>query len=85
MFAPGAPAGSFEFRIGSELAGIVDGEARRGPIDEPDVVVAADVKGFYWLFVERRWKGVKVKGDRELLEQLLDAAGAPAPLAPALA
>lgn len=85
VFAPGAPAGSFEFRIGSELAGIVDGEARRGPIDEPDVVVAADVKGFYWLFVERRWKGVKVKGDRELLEQLLDAAGAPAPLAPALA
>jgi DNA-binding HxlR family transcriptional regulator len=85
VFAPDAPAGSFEFRIGSELAGIVDGEARRGPIDEPDVVVAADVKGFYWLFVERRWKGVKVKGDRELLEQLLDAAGAPAPLTPALA
>jgi DNA-binding HxlR family transcriptional regulator len=84
VFAPGAPAGSFEFRIGSEVASIVDGVAHRGPIEEPDVVVEAEVDAFYWLFVERRWQGVKVNGDRDLVERLLDAATAPAPAAPAL-
>jgi DNA-binding HxlR family transcriptional regulator len=84
VFAPQAPAGSFEFRIGREVGGIVDGEARSGPIEEPDVVLAAAVDAFYWLFVERRWNGVEVTGDRELLEQLLDAAAAPASAAPAL-
>ena len=79
VFAPSAPAGSFEFRIGSEVAGIVDGEAQRGPIEEPDVVLEAGVEAFYWLFVERRWKGVKVTGDPDLVERLLDAASAPAP------
>ena len=79
VFAPAAPAGSFEFRIGSEVAGLVDGETVRGPIEDPDVVVEGAVDSFYWLFVERRWKGVKVKGDRELLERLLEAAGAPSP------
>jgi DNA-binding HxlR family transcriptional regulator len=78
VFAPASPAGSFEFRIGREVAGIVDGVAQRGPIADPDVVVESDVEAFYWLFVERRSKGVKVTGDRDLLEQLLDAAAAPA-------
>jgi DNA-binding HxlR family transcriptional regulator len=77
VFAPAAPAGSFEFRIGSEVASIVDGAAQRGPVEEPDVVVEAEVDAFYWLFVERRWQGVKVSGEHELLEQLLEAAGAP--------
>ena len=85
VFAPAAPAGSFEFRIGREIAGIVDAVAQRGTIEDPDVVVEAEVESFYWLFVERRWKGVKVKGDRALLAELLDAAGAPAPALPALA
>ena len=83
VFAPAAPVGSFEFRIGGEVASIVDGEARRGPIEEPDLIVEADVQAFYWLFVERRWKGVKVTGDRELLEGLLDAALARETPAPA--
>ena len=42
FFAPVAPDGSFEFRIGDEVAALVD--------------------------------GIDVEGDRELLEQLLDAA-----------
>ena len=79
VFAPVAPSGSFEFRIGSEVAGLVDGEAMRGAVDTPDVVVEGGVDSFYWLFVERRWDGVTVEGDRELLERLLDAAAAPAP------
>jgi DNA-binding HxlR family transcriptional regulator len=84
VFAPAAPAGSFEFRIGGEVAGIVDGEARQGSIESPDVVVEAPVNSFYWLVVERRWDGVKLEGDRELLERLLDAATAPAPAASVL-
>jgi DNA-binding HxlR family transcriptional regulator len=80
VFAPVAPPGSFEFRIGKEVAGLVDGEARRGSIEDPHVVVEGRVDAFYWLFVERRWQAVNVDGDRELLERLLDAAGAPDPL-----
>jgi len=72
VFAPVAPTGAFEFRIGEEVASLVDGEARPGPADQSDVVVEADTKSFYYLFVERRWDGVGVEGDRELLERLLD-------------
>jgi DNA-binding HxlR family transcriptional regulator len=79
VFAPVAPSGSFEFRVGGEVAGLVDGEAVRGSVHEPDVVVEGGVDSFYWLFVDRRWDGVKVEGDRELLERLFDAATAPAP------
>jgi DNA-binding HxlR family transcriptional regulator len=74
FFAPVAPDGSFEFRIGDERASLVDGEASPEPADDPDVVVEADPTAFYYLFVERRWDGVTVEGDRELLERLLDAA-----------
>jgi DNA-binding HxlR family transcriptional regulator len=85
VFAPVAPAGGFEFRIGTEVASILDGDARPGSIEQPDVIVEADVVGFYYLFVERRWEGVAVEGDRELLERLLDAAAAPVAGAPVAA
>jgi DNA-binding HxlR family transcriptional regulator len=79
VFAPVAPAGSFEFRIGGEVASLRDGEAQSGSIEDPDVVVeTADPACFYNLFVERAWDGVSVQGDRALLEKLLDAASAPA-------
>jgi DNA-binding HxlR family transcriptional regulator len=73
VFAPMAPDGSFEFRIGDEVAALVDGAARVGGVEQADVVVESDRKSFYYLFVERRWDGVTVHGDRELLERLLDA------------
>jgi len=79
VFAPIAPPGSFEFRFGTEVAGLVDAEPRRGSIENPDVLVEGGVEAFYWLFVEGRWEGVRVEGDRELLERLFDAAGAPTP------
>jgi DNA-binding HxlR family transcriptional regulator len=86
VFAPVAPAaGTFEFRIGGEVAHLVDGEAGPGPIELPDVIVEGDVECFYYLFVERRWDGVTVEGDRELLERLLDAAAHSATGAPVLA
>jgi len=83
VFAPVAPTGLFEFRVGDEVASLTDGEARPGPLDGADVVVSApDPAAFYHLFVERRWDGIEVEGDRELLERLLDAAAAPAAGAP---
>jgi DNA-binding HxlR family transcriptional regulator len=85
VLAPLAPAGGFEFRVGDELASVVDGEVRRGPLEQPDVVVETDAAGFYHLFAERRWDGVRVDGDRKLLERLLDAAAEPAASAPVAA
>jgi DNA-binding HxlR family transcriptional regulator len=79
VFAPVAPPGTFEFRVGGEVAFLRDGEGGAGPIEHPDVIVnAPDPASFYFLFVERNWDGVTVEGDRELLERLLDAASAPA-------
>ena len=74
FFAPVAPDGSFEFRIGDEVAAIVDGHAVAGPAVAPDAVLETSPAGFYYLFVERRWDGAEVEGDRALLERLLDAA-----------
>jgi DNA-binding HxlR family transcriptional regulator len=84
VFAPVAPDGTIEFRIGDEVASLVDGEARPGPAESPDVVIEAGNRSFYYLFVERLWDGVSVTGDRELLERLLDAV-APVPEAPVAA
>jgi DNA-binding HxlR family transcriptional regulator len=78
VFAPVAPPGSFEFRIGDEVATLVDGHAVAGAAAAPDVVVEAEPACFYQLFVARSWDGVTVEGDRALLERLLDAASAPA-------
>jgi DNA-binding HxlR family transcriptional regulator len=77
VFAPVAPAGRFEFHIGDEVASLVDSEAVAGAIENPDVVLEADPISFYFLFVERQWNGVTAEGDRELLDQLLDAAAPP--------
>jgi DNA-binding HxlR family transcriptional regulator len=83
VFAPVAPQGSFEFRVGDEVASLSDGEARPGPHEGADVVVnAPDPAAFYHLFVERRWDEIELEGDRELLERLLEAAAAPAAGAP---
>jgi DNA-binding HxlR family transcriptional regulator len=74
FFAPVAPDGSFEFRIGDEVAALVDGKVVAGSVEEPDALLEASPRAFYYLFVERRWDGIEIEGDRELLEQLLDAA-----------
>ena len=74
MLAPVAPPGRFEFRVGDEIASIVDGEARPGPVDSPDVVVEGDPEGIYYMFVDRRLDLVSIAGDHDLLGRLLDAA-----------
>ena len=86
VFSPAAPPGSFEFRISGEVASIVDGQARSGSIESPDVLVEGDVAAMYYAFVEQRWDGLTVEGDRELVERLFDAVrgpGAPAAAASA--
>jgi DNA-binding HxlR family transcriptional regulator len=77
VLAPTAPPGRFEFRVGDEIASLVDGEAHAGPVDDPDVVVAGDARAVYHMFVDRSLDGVTVEGDRALLEQLVDAAPRP--------
>jgi DNA-binding HxlR family transcriptional regulator len=77
ILAPSAPKGRFEFRVGDEVASLVDGVAHAGPADGPDVVVEGSPEGVYYLFVERRLDGVTIEGDRELLERLIDVAPQP--------
>jgi DNA-binding HxlR family transcriptional regulator len=80
VLAPLAPPGRFEFRVGDEVASLVDGDARTGPVDDPDVVVEGDPEGIYYMFVDRRLDQVAVEGDRALLEQLIAAAPVPVEL-----
>lgn len=74
VLAPVAPSGRFEFRVGDEVASLVDGEARSGPVDDPDVVIEGDPEALYHLFVDRSTDGISIEGDGDLLEQLLDVA-----------
>jgi DNA-binding HxlR family transcriptional regulator len=80
VLAPIAPPGRFEFRVGDEVASLVDGEAQPGSVEEPDVVVEGDPEGIYYMFVDMRLDLVTVQGDRALLEQLIDSAPAPVEL-----
>ena len=80
ILAPLAPNGRFVFRVGDEVASLVDGEARAGAVEDADVVVTGDAVGVYHLFVDRRLDLVSVEGDRDLLEQLLDLAPQPVEL-----
>jgi DNA-binding HxlR family transcriptional regulator len=80
VLAPLAPPGRFEFRAGDEVASLVDGDARSGPVDDPDVVIEGDPEGIYYMFVDRRLDQVAVEGDRALLEQLIDTAPVPVEL-----
>jgi DNA-binding HxlR family transcriptional regulator len=85
VFAPVAPTGAFEFRIGGEVASVVDGAVVEGATGEPDTIVEGDPPGLYGLFVEGRWDGVTVEGDRALLERLLEAGSTASGGAPAFA
>jgi DNA-binding HxlR family transcriptional regulator len=80
VLAPIAPPGRFEFRVGEEVASLVDGEAREGAIPDPDVVVEGDPEAIYEMFVDRRLDRATITGDRRLLERLVDAAPEPVAL-----
>src|SRR5918999_818742 len=71
-WATDAP-GSVEFRVGPEVAALVDGEAVVGRADDPDAVVTGSPAGFYHLFVDRDFEGVSIQGDRDAVGRVLDA------------
>jgi DNA-binding HxlR family transcriptional regulator len=71
-WATDAP-GCVEFRVGNEVAALVDGEAVAGPAANPDAVVSGEPAGFYHLFVDRDFDGVSVDGDSEAVVRVLDA------------
>lgn len=79
--SPISPVGRLAFRIGDEEASLVDGVARPGLVDDPDVLVESDAIGFYHLVVNRQTEGVRIEGDFEVLERLIDAFG-PKPATP---
>jgi DNA-binding HxlR family transcriptional regulator len=74
VLAPIAPPGRFEFRVGDEVASLVDGETLSGPVEDPDVVIEGSAEGIYHMFVDRRLNCVTVRGDREKLKALVQAA-----------
>jgi DNA-binding HxlR family transcriptional regulator len=79
--SPVSPVGRLAFRVGDEEASLVDGVARPGLVDDPDVFVETDAIGFYHLVVNRQTEGVRIEGDFEVLEHLIDAFG-PKPATP---
>jgi DNA-binding HxlR family transcriptional regulator len=72
--APIAPPGRFEFRVGEEIASLVDGVTVAGSIADPDVVIEGDPVGVYHLFVDGSLDHVTIEGDRALLDRLVNAA-----------
>jgi len=76
--SPISPTGRLAFRIGEEEASLVDGVVQPGIVDDPDVFVESDAIGFYHLVVNRQADGVRIEGDYEVLERLIDAFGPPA-------
>jgi DNA-binding HxlR family transcriptional regulator len=79
--SPISPTGRLAFRIGEEEASLVDGVVRPGLVEDPDVFVESDAIGFYHLVVNRETEGVRIEGDFEALERLIDAFG-PKPATP---
>lgn len=72
-----APAGSFEFHAGDEVASIVDGHVTGLPAVDPDVVVHCDAAGIYSLIVDGRVaSSCTTTGDRERLAELAEAVSA---------
>jgi DNA-binding HxlR family transcriptional regulator len=72
-FPATATGGSVEFRVGDELASIVDGDVVDGAIDAPDAVVTGDAPGFYLLVVDRNLDAVSISGSKTAVRTVLAA------------
>ena len=70
--SPISPRGTIAFRVGTEEASLIDGVATPGSSRTPTSSSRGDAVGFYHLVVNRQAEGVRIEGDCELLEQLLD-------------
>jgi DNA-binding HxlR family transcriptional regulator len=79
MAFPPASSGRFEFRIGNEVASLVDGAVIEGHAVRPDAVVKGDATCFYHLVVDRDLSAVTVDGSRAAVRRLLGTLPAAAP------
>jgi DNA-binding HxlR family transcriptional regulator len=77
-FPPGI-SGRFEFRIGDEVASLVDGAVVEGPTSRPEAVVSGDGECFYRLVVDRDLGAVTVDGSRAAVRRLLQTLPPPTP------
>ena len=77
--SPVSPSGTLAFRVGDEEASLVDGVVTPGIREDADVFVETDAIGFYHLVVNRQADGVRIDGDREVLERMIDAFTPPRP------
>ena len=74
MALPPSPTEArIEFRVGEEVAALVDGAPREGPADDPDAIVTTDNAGFFRLLVDRDLGCVAIEGDEGLVRSLIDA------------
>jgi DNA-binding HxlR family transcriptional regulator len=62
-----------EFRIGDEVASVVDDAIVEGSIDDPDAVVTGDPADFYRLMVDRDIEAVAIDGRSDAVRQMLAA------------
>jgi DNA-binding HxlR family transcriptional regulator len=62
-----------EFRIGDEVASVMDDAVVEGSIDSPDAIVLGDSEGFYHLMVDRDIDAVSIEGSSGAIRELLDA------------
>ena len=73
-----------EFRIGDELASLIDGDVVDGAIDASDAVVTGDAPGFYLLVVDRNLDAVSISGSKRAVRTVLAALPAQPASAPAV-
>jgi DNA-binding HxlR family transcriptional regulator len=74
-----------EFRIGEEVASVVDDAIVEGSIDEPDAVVIGDSPDFYRLMVDRDIDAVRIEGRSDAIREMLAALPRTAQPGPVLA
>ena len=60
-----------EFRIGDEIATVVDDTVVEGGIADAEAIVIGDAPGFYRLMVDRDMGGVTVEGNTDAVEAIL--------------
>jgi DNA-binding HxlR family transcriptional regulator len=76
---PAGAEGRIEFRIGDEVASLLDGDVVPTPADPADAVVEGDPAGLYRLLVDRDLDAVAVHGSRAAVRRLLETLPPPTP------
>ena len=70
-FPPTSTGTRIEFRVGDEIASLVDGNVDVGALDSPDAVVTGDAPGFYCFVVDRDLDAVTISGSDRAVRDVL--------------